>query len=110
MADIGRRGSGGQVHISAAGVGQGLSRVPDLLQATVALGDLLDGLPAGSVSDEQAEISDIGQLAGHGLQPGEIKVADGKARRLAARQDPPDVIKQLLVAIVYDVVGHGWLR
>ena len=78
----------------------------DLLQTAVALGDLLDGLPVGSVADEQAQLTHVGQLAGHGLQAGEEKVANGELGRLAAGQDALDVVYEFLVTIVYDVVGH----
>jgi len=45
-------------------------------------------------------------LAGHGLQAGEEKVANGELGRLAAGQDALDVVYEFLVTIVYDVVGH----
>ena len=106
LADVGRGIIGGQGHIRTLGIGQGFGDVLYLFQPAVALGDLLDGLPARGIADEQPQFLHIGQLLCHRLQSGEEEIAHGEPGRLAARQNPLDVINEALVAVVYDVVDH----
>jgi len=47
-------------------------------QVVVALGQLLDRLAVGDVADEEAQLIQIGNVLGNGLEAGEEEVADGK--------------------------------
>ena len=72
----------------------------------VALGQLLDGLAVGDVADEQAQLIQVGDVPGDGLEAGQEKVADGKVGADAIGQEVVDFGSQLSGTVVYDVVGH----
>ncbi|MEI8043706.1 MAG: hypothetical protein WCL11_20015 [Verrucomicrobiota bacterium] len=58
------------------------------------------------VADEQAQPLHAVQVPGHGFEAGEEEVADGELGGVLGGQDPVDVIRQLRLAVVYDVVRH----
>ncbi len=92
--------------VGEGGMRLGFDRVAHLVEAAVALGNLLDGLAAGGVADEQSQLSHVGELVCHGFQPGEKEVPHGKPGRLAAGQGFLDLVDQIDFAIIYDVVGQ----
>jgi hypothetical protein len=66
-----------------------------------------DRLAVGDISDQQAQFLDIAQLVGDGFEAGEEEVPDGELGCVTAGQDALQVVQQRLVAVIYDVMGHG---
>ena len=75
-------------------------------QVMVALGQLLDRLAVGDVADEQAQLLQVGDVRGDGLEAGQEKVTDGKVGADAIGQEIVDFGSQFPGAVVYDVVGR----
>jgi hypothetical protein len=57
-------------------------------QVVGALGQLLDGLAVGDVADEEAQLIQMGDVFGDGLESGQEKVADGKVGADARPESP----------------------
>jgi hypothetical protein len=73
----------------------------------VALGQLLDRPPVGDVADQQAQLLQVGDLGGDGLEAGQKKVADGQVGAHAVGHKVDDLWGQGPVTVVNDVVtGH----
>ena len=71
----------------------------------ISVGQLLDGLAIGDVADQQAQLIQVGDVLGDGLEAGQEKVANGKMSADAIGQKVVDFGSELSGAVVYDVVG-----